>query len=434
VRRVTDNNFQLLVREHGEMMSTVPSKPSNILPAQQLRTASEWLDEAQKILRTASVNGSFPREAQGKFESLMAMHAACRGDSWSREQYNVANRNLQASRTLDPGTLAFFSSSTPREALSSESGTCIESRMVQGHGSVTELRTYAALSTSTSGDGAGLTIPLGMHNSVDFALRQFDGIFDCSRRVTTPTGNTLDWPMAIESNVGTKLSEGSTVNQTNPAFSQTQLEADTYSSDQIVTSLAFLQDCGAPNTAALLTQVFAIRIALNMGTNFVTDLLSSAHIASTAASPTAITPAEVTALIGKVSNAAYAFRPRSGWLMNASTYNYLTSLTAGAGNNLFVFPRKKNADGMWTLLDYPVWLSPNMSSIGAGATTLAFGDWDKHVIRQVEDSMTFFRYNEKYMSNYSVAFQAYWRASSALLTADAGASDWPIVLLRQPLS
>jgi len=61
---------------------------------------------------------------------------------------------------------------------------------------------------------------------------------------------------------------------------------------------------------------------------------------------------------------------------------------------------------------------------------LAFGDWDKHVIRQIQDSMTFFRHNERYMSTFSVAFQAWWRADSALLSADANVSDWTVVLLQ----
>lgn len=271
---------------------------------------------------------------------------------------------------------------------------------------------------------------MGFHNTVDFALRQFDGILEASRRLTTPTGNTKNWPLAVETNVGTKLSENAASNQANPTFAQIQLGADTFSSDQIVTSLAFLQDCGTPDAATLLAQVFAIRISLNMGTNFVTDLLSNAHVGTTSASPSALTPAEISGLVTKVSNAAYAFRPRSGWLMNGATYNYVTTLTAGAGNNLFVFPRKKNADGMWTLMDYPVWLSPNMPAIGSNSKCLAFRDWDKHVIRQVQDSMTFFRYNERYMPNFSVAFQAWWRADSTLLSADANVSDWPVVLLQ----
>jgi HK97 family phage major capsid protein len=405
-------------------------RPSEILPSKQLRTAHEWLTEAQDVLTNSKQQGKFPREEQGKFESLMAMHWATRSDPWTREQRNIAGKDIRARRTLDPATLMFCSQSTPLEPMTSESGTSIETRTVHGHGSVTELRSYSALSTSTSGDAGGFTIPLSMHAAVDFALRQFDGIFEASRRLTTPTGNTLNWPLAIETNTGTKLSENAAVNQANPTFTQIQLGADVFSSDQIVTSLAFLQDCGAPDAATLLAQVFAIRIALNMGTDFVTSLLSNAHVASTSASPTALTPAEISAMPTKVSNAAYAFRPRSGWLMNAATYNYITTLTAGAGNNLFVLPRKKNADGMWTLMDYPCWLTPNMPDIGSNAKCLAFGDWDKHVIRQVQDSMTFFRYNERYMPNFSVAFQAWWRASSALLSADANVSDWRVVLLQ----
>jgi HK97 family phage major capsid protein len=175
--------------------------------------------------------------------------------------------------------------------------------------------------------------------------------------------------------------------------------------------LQFLEDSAAPDTATVLAQVFAIRIALNMGQAFITNLLSSAHVGTTSASSFALTAAEVSGLVTKVSNAAYAFRPKSGWLMSADTYNYVTTLT-GTGSGLFVFPRKKNDQGQWTLMDYPVWISPNMPDIGATSQCIAFGDWDKFLIRQVQDSMTLFRYLERYMVNYHTAFQAWWRAES----------------------
>jgi hypothetical protein len=61
-------------------------------------------------------------------------------------------------------------------------------------------------------------VPISMHDSVEFALRMFDGVFDAARRITTATGNVLNWPTAIETNTGTKLAEAGTVNQANPTF------------------------------------------------------------------------------------------------------------------------------------------------------------------------------------------------------------------------
>jgi HK97 family phage major capsid protein len=90
-------------------------------------------------------------------------------------------------------------------------------------------------------------------------------------------------------------------------------------SDQIVVSKQLAQDCGAPNIAAMLRDVFAQRISLGLGGQFVSTLLSNAHVAETTAASNAITPSEIISMLTGVSNAAYAYKPTSGWLMNADT-------------------------------------------------------------------------------------------------------------------
>src|SRR5689334_16618793 len=60
-----------------------------------------------------------------------------------------------------------------------------------------------------------------------------------------------------------------------------------------------------PTFAEMMRQLFAIRISVGLGGDFVSTLLSSAHTAVTTSSSSAITPAELISLVKGVSNAAY---------------------------------------------------------------------------------------------------------------------------------
>jgi HK97 family phage major capsid protein len=414
----------------------MPLTPSNILPSKQLRNSREWLAEADRIVSKSLSVGSFNRETQALFESAMSMVAATRMSSYSREQYNANRLQRDSWRNLDPATLAFFGGQQPSEALVSECGGRLEKRSVRGAGAVLELRDvgseqriYAGLNTGTGSQGADV-VPIGFVPSVFHALRMIDGLFNAAKWLITPTGNVMDVPSAIETNVGETLAEASPVGQSNPTFSQTQFASTpAWSSDQIVMSIAFLEDCGAPNAAELMAQIFAIRISLGLGGNFVTSLLNDAHVATTAASASTVTPAELVGLTGGVSNAAYAYKPTSGFLMNPATLTSLWSQTALL-SGLFVYPRKFRDDGVPLLLEQPVFLCPNMPTLSTGAKAIAYGDMSRFLIRSVGDSFTTFRYLETYMAHYQTAFQAWWRAEGKLISADNGSSDFPIVLLQ----
>ena len=77
---------------------------------------------------------------------------------------------------FDPSTLQFFSGRRVREAVTSESGSVLETRTdTNGRtGSVTELRSYVGLNTATSGDAAGYTIPIGFVAEVLQQMKQHD--------------------------------------------------------------------------------------------------------------------------------------------------------------------------------------------------------------------------------------------------------------------
>lgn len=420
-------------------------KPPSVTSGLRLKSSRQWLAEADKLLSESISRDSFNREAQAKFESILAMINVGQLSSYDREGYNTQLRARNATRTIDPALLDFFSGKTSPETLISESGGQLQEQSnarIGGKlvGSVTqfsdvshslsgESRTYSGLNEATGAQG-GFTVPIGFWPEILFALRQIDGLWNSAKLVITPTGGLMNMPTAFETNVGTQLSEAATVNQTNPTFGNVHWDnCPLWSSDQILTSMALSQDAGAPNVVEMMKQIFAIRLSVGLGGQFTRTLLANAHVGVTAASSSAITPAEVMSLPTPLSNAAYGYKPTSGWLMSAATLEYIYALVGTDG--LRIFPKKFSDDtGLPLLLEQPVYLSPNMASIGASAKAIAFGDLNRFWIRQVGDSFSMLRYNEVYMAMNQYGWQAWLRADGQLISADAGVSDFPIVLLQ----
>jgi HK97 family phage major capsid protein len=254
-------------------------------------------------------------------------------------------------------------------------------------------------------------------------------LWDAARHIITPTGNLVNMPTAFETFVGRQVSEAGPVTQTNPTFGNVQWsDCPTWSSDEILTSAQLAQDCGVGTIVDVLRDIFTIRIKLGLGQTFTNTLLSNAHVGVTTASSSAITPAEVMSLPTKVSNAMYAYQPTSGWLMAAGTLEYVYALVGTDG--LRIFRKEFDDEGYPLLLKQRVYLSPTFPAIGASNSVMAFGDLNRYHIREVADSFTLFRYDETYMPNHQYGWQAWLRADGKLISADAGASDFPIVLLQ----
>jgi HK97 family phage major capsid protein len=420
-------------------------KPPSVSSALRLKSSRQWLQEADKLLSESIQNNSFNRENQAKFESILAMVHAGQLNSYDRGIYNRELRAVNATRVIDPAALDFFSGKSSPDRMVSERGSELQEQIdarIGGKavGSVTEFRdcsyglsaearTYAGLNEGTGAQG-GFTVPIGFWPEILFALRQIDGLWNSAKLVITPTGGPLNLPTAFETNSGRQLSEAALVSQTNPTFGNVHWSnCPLWSSDQILTSVALAEDCGAPNMVEAMKQIFAIRISVGLGGQFTGTLLSNAHVGVTTASPTAITPAEVMELPTALSNAAYGYKPTSGWLMSAATLEYVYALVGTDG--LRIFPKKFSDDtGLPLLLEQPVYLSPSMGAIGASAKPIAFGDLSRFWIRQVGDTFSILRYNELYMANFQFGWQAWLFADGQLVSADGGASDWPIVLLQ----
>jgi HK97 family phage major capsid protein len=250
-------------------MSTREQTPTYLSNLPTALTSEQWLAKAQELTRGAS----FSKEDSAKFEAYMALHSASRQSSFDREVYNAARQRREAGMRFDAGTLAFFSGKKTREALASEGGSVLETRTdTNGRtGSVTELRSYVGLSTATSGDAAGYTIPVGFVAEVLQQMKQHNQLLEASRWIFTPSGGTLNFPAVDDTTTNidaVTLAELGPITQgPNPTFSNLQFpEASTWTSPQFLYTLQLEQD--SPVLAMYFAELFAKSFARGMGKSF----------------------------------------------------------------------------------------------------------------------------------------------------------------------
>ncbi|MGC1647386.1 MAG: phage major capsid protein [Candidatus Sulfotelmatobacter sp.] len=404
-------------------MSTREQQPTYLTNPPTALTSEQWLAKAQEL----TGRSSFTKEDSAKFEAYMALHTASRQSWFDREAYNSARQRRDFAMNFDAATLQFFSGRKVREAVTSESGSVLETRNdTNGRsGSVTELRSYVALNTATSGDAAGYTIPIGFVAEVLQQMKQHDQLLEASRWIFTPGGGTLNFPAVDDTTTNVDavtLAELGLITQgPNPSFSNLGFpQASTWVTPQFLYSLQLEQD--SPILAMYFAELFAKSFARGMGKSFLTTLLSNLSSGETTASPTAVTVSELFALMGSVDT-SYAMSPSAGLLMQWSTYLTIrAAATVGGQLAPYTMP-----DGSPALLGKKVFFCPNMDAIGASKVPIIFGDLSRHAIRQVTDSFSSFRYDEKYMVNHQKAIQAFVRADSLLLQGSN--SDAPMKTL-----
>jgi HK97 family phage major capsid protein len=310
-----------------------------------------------------------------------------------------------------------------------------------------EVRTYSGLSTSTSGDAAGYTIPIAFQRELEVRLKFYGGMRKVCRVLATSAGNILDWPaMDDTSATGEWLAEANPVSQLNPAFSQVQFNSFLCSSRQVLISLQVLQD-NAVNLEGVLGEAFAIRIgrtsnlAYTVGAGvtepqgIITAILADAvpNIVQATGSGTndGISGNTEANSIGSddLENLVAAldenYRPGASFMFHTKTGDALRKIKDKYGRPLWSASMAASTPNM--IFGYPYTQNNDLDQIGAGKYPVLFGDFSKHVIRDA-GGISVFRFNEAYMASHQIAFQAWLRTDSRRIQQSAFA------LLRNPLS
>ena len=284
-----------------------------------------------------------------------------------------------------------------------------------------ELR-YTPLDNVTGANGEFL-IPVGFQKELEIKLKAFGGMRRNARVITTASGNTLQWPtMDDTTNTGAWLAVNAAVPQQNPAFGQVPFTSNLATSQQVLVPVQLLQD-SAFDVEEVLSDAFAIRLgrvtnlAYTLGTGAgqpsglipaITNIVvpaggsvNSGNVGDTYA--VSIGTPDLDNLIAALDP---AYRPGAKFMANQKTYDTLRKLLDKYGHPIWQASlASKEPD---TLVGYPYDWNQDMATIALSAKTVVFGNFTKYVIRDVL-GITMVRYNELYMPNHQVGFQAYLR-------------------------
>jgi len=295
-----------------------------------------------------------------------------------------------------------------------------------------------------AGTGGEYLIPVGFQKELEIKLKAFGGMRRNCRIVNTATGNTLNWPtMDDTTNSGQWLAINAAVPQQNPNFSQVPFTANLVTSQQVIIPVQLLQD-SAFDLEAELTEAFAVRIGrtvnngytLGNGTGQPNGIVpqvaaygSGSRIVlargDSQSGNTEINSIGVNDLANLIASLDPAYRPGAKFMANQATFDSMRKLKDSLGRPLWEVSIAQGVPDR--IFGYTYDWNQDIALIGANNYSMLFGRFDKYVIRDVL-GFTMVRYNELYMPNHQVAFQAYLRTDGQVLQPAA------FSLLQHPAS
>jgi len=296
-----------------------------------------------------------------------------------------------------------------------------------------EQRTYSPMGEGSGASGATF-VPTGFQKEIELNMAAIGGIRKVARILPTATGNPLPWPTADDvSNEGEFLAESGAISQLNPTTSSVTLNAYLASSKQVLVPIELLQD-SAFNIQSFLAELFGLRLeracnrqytlgtgspisgliaALVTATRGVTAVGSSGNTGGNETGGTTIGTDDFDNLIAKVDP---VWRPNGQFMANQATWDNMRKVKDKYGRPIWQTGLAEGSPDR--ICGYPYVYNQMMDLVATSKKTVIFGDFSKYVVRDVL-GFTLVRYNELYMTNHQVGFEAYMRTDGKLIQPNA---------------
>jgi HK97 family phage major capsid protein len=129
-------------------------------------------------------------------------------------------------------------------------------------------------------------------------------------------------------------------------------------------------------------------------------------------------------LINLIHSVDPSYRRGAAFMLHDTTVRFLKTLLDKYGRPLWVPAVKDNEPD--TICGYKYVVNQSFPTLAASATTVAFGDWQKFIVRRVKD-LSVIRLDERFADYGEVAFVGFSRIDSNLI--DAGTH--PLNVLKQ---
>jgi HK97 family phage major capsid protein len=397
----------------------------------ELRTERAEIVREMCALTNSPADGGRWKELNDKQEALRVKIQTAENSSLTDEMEAVPSRaSLQLPNIGTEDFLSGLNQRTGAPAESREFRAAFDKFLRTGKESpALERRDYTPLGI---GGGASVPVPVNFQSELEKRLVSFAGMLQRCRILRTDTGNNLTWPRVSDVDVqGEVVAENEPISQANPTFDSVTVGSHLVSSKQVLLSVQLLQDSGVDIASALAgmlgerigralngglttgaSTIIGILTALATdGTRNVTAIGAHANSANDADTDlTSIGSADFSALIDKVDP---AYRDGAVFMGNSAIFSSIRKTLDKYGRPLWQTGLSFGDPD--TIAGFPYQYNQAMAaSIGAGAKTLLYGNFEKYLARMV-NGVTLVRYNELYMTSHQVGFEAWLRCDGKLL-------------------
>jgi HK97 family phage major capsid protein len=290
----------------------------------------------------------------------------------------------------------------------------------------------AAMSTSTPSEG-GYSVALPVAAELINLIKGYGWMRQVARQTTTATGAALSYPTSDGTReTGELLTQNQVASNLDPSFGSVPIPTFRFSSKVFTVPWELLQDSGV-DIVGVIMQRMRDRIGRSQNPYFTTGTgsgqpmgmvtASSVGKTGTTGQTTTVIYDDLADLADSVDegqlgmpakNAPLGVEP--GWMFSQSMRKIVRKIKDSNGRPIWT---PSNGGHPAQLLDYPVYINNDMPAAAANAKSIAFGNLNSYMVRDVQD-MRVFRFDDSaYGLKGQVGFVGMARAGGALL--DSGA-------------
>ena len=273
---------------------------------------------------------------------------------------------------------------------------------------------HNVLSEITDQDG-GYLVPEEFESQIITGLDEANVIRSIAKVITTQNDRKI--PVAVGHSVANWTAENGAYTESNLTFAQKQIDAFKLT-DLIRVSVELLQD-SAFDLESYIANEFARAFGIaeeqafcvGTGTGQPTGIFTAngGEVGVTAAANNAITADEIINLIYSLKS---PYRRNAKFLMNDATVALIRKLKDK--NDAYLWQPSLQAGEPDKLLGYDLYTSPYVPVVGAGALTIAFGDFNNYWIGD-RAGRTVQRLNELYATNGQIGYVATERVDGKVI-------------------
>lgn len=274
-----------------------------------------------------------------------------------------------------------------------------------------------ATGTITGTDGS-ILVPKNLASKIEVALKAYGGMLSTSTIITTTNGGDLIMPTINDTTTKAKIvGEYAKSTTEKKTFGNLILKAFTYRTNIIPLSLELLQD-SAFNLEELIARLLSDsfgrglneHLTIGTGVGQPKGIITAAHLSEATPAATAIKSDDLLDLMEGLDS---SYETNAKFMLNKKTLFALRKLKNSNGDYLL---RDTNGEFKASLCGIPYVINNDMPDIGAGNTSILYGDLSKYQIRQVK-GFNILRLNESLLENLAIGLFGYARFDGALLDA-----------------